>query len=195
MDKQNKIILASGSPRRKELLASLGLSFSIIPSQVDETVPDDWTPAQVVEALSERKASDVAQTQEQGLVIGSDTIVVLDGQVLGKPRDEEEAFAMLTRLQGREHEVYSGLAIIDAATGETRIGHNMTKVKMKLLSPEKVKQYIASGEPMDKAGSYAIQGLGATLIERMEGDYFNVVGLSVSMLADYLEQFGQPVLK
>ena len=192
---ERKIILASSSPRRQELLQNLGLEFQIHPSGTDETVDDGLKPFEMVELLAERKANDVARLYSGGLVIGSDTIVVVDEQVLGKPADQQQAFQMISSLKGRSHHVYSGLAIIDAATGECKRGHVKTRVHMRDISDQEIKDYIMTGEPMDKAGAYAIQGLGSIFITGIEGDYFSVVGLPVQLLADYLEQFGIPILK
>lgn len=189
MNIETEIILASSSPRRRELLLGMGLEFDIIPSDVDETVSPDLAPAQIVEELAFRKARDIATTYPHKIVIGSDTVVVWSDRVLGKPQDEEEAFQMLSRLQGDWHRVYTGLAVIHGQSGIKKVGHTCTRVQMKPLSPEKIKRYISSGEPMDKAGAYAIQGIGATLVQRIEGDYFTVVGLPVSLLADYLASF------
>jgi septum formation protein len=192
------IILASSSPRRQELLRSLHLPMLIYPSDVDETVEANLSPVQIVEQLSVRKASAVREQLlhkdnnewSDGIVLGSDTIVVWNGQVLGKPDDQHHAKEMLSLLQGTVHHVYSGIALIDMRTGETMIGHRCTTVRMKTLTEEQLVRYIASGEPMDKAGAYAIQGLGATLVESIEGCYFNVVGLPVSLLSDMLKDLG-----
>lgn len=188
------IILASSSPRRKELLAGLGLEFTVIPSDVSEEIEETYSPEEIVKELAHRKAEAVARQVDQGLIIGSDTIVVLDGEVLGKPRDKAEAFSMLTRLQGREHEVFSGLSIIDAKTYAYETGFQSTKVLMRGLSDSEIKQYIATDEPMDKAGAYAIQGIGATLVEGINGDYFTVVGLPLALTARYLRNFGVDLL-
>ncbi|GAB7386555.1 Maf family protein [Bacillaceae bacterium] len=188
------LVLASSSPRRKELLAGLGLSFTVRAAEVDESFDPALPPERVVELLAERKAKTVAEQLREGLVIGSDTIVVLADNILGKPVDETDALGMLRRLQGRAHFVYSGVCVIDARTGKRRIGHRKTEVKMKRLNDEQIRRYIATGEPLDKAGAYAIQGIGATLIEGIKGDYFNVVGLPLSLLADLLDQFGISVL-
>jgi septum formation protein len=188
------IILASSSPRRKELLTGLGLEFSVIPSDVSEEMEKSSSPEEMVKELAYRKAEAVARQVDQGLIIGSDTIVVLDGEVLGKPRDKTEAFSMLTRLQGREHEVFSGLSIVDAKTHECETGFQSTKVQMRSLSDREIRLYIATNEPMDKAGSYAIQGIGATLVERINGDYFTVVGLPLALTAKYLRIFGVDIL-
>jgi len=192
---ERKIILASSSPRRQELLQNLGLEFEIHPSGVDETVDDGLKPSQMVELLAERKASDVARLYSKGLVIGSDTIVVVGEQVLGKPADQQQAFQMISSLKGRSHHVYSGLAIIDAATGECKKGHIKTRVHMRDISDQEIHDYIMTQEPMDKAGAYAIQGLGSIFITGIEGDYFSVVGLPVQLLAHYLKEFGVRILK
>ncbi len=190
------VILASSSPRRQQLISSLSLPYRIEVSDVDETTDPGRTPSQIVEELSERKARAIYERYERepaqaedGVIVGSDTIVVLDGNVLGKPRDEEDAFRMLKRLQGREHEVYSGVACIGLADGRTSVAHERTVVRMKPMSDERIRRYIATREPLDKAGSYAIQGIGATIVERIEGDYFNVVGLPMSLLSDMLADF------
>jgi septum formation protein len=192
------VILASSSPRRRELIRSLQLPYEIIVSHADETTPPGMPPAEIVETLSLRKAAAVREkireADKDGVIVGSDTIVVLDGKVLGKPENEEDSFRMLQSLQGRTHQVYSGIACLDAATGRQSTAHRMTLVTMKPLGEEQIWRYIRTGEPKDKAGSYAIQGLGATIVERIEGDYFNVVGLPVSLLADMLREYGIEVL-
>lgn len=189
-NQHRSIILASSSPRRKELLAGLGLEFTVISSDVSEEVENNCSPEEMVKLLAQRKAEAVARQIDQGLVIGADTIVVLEGEVLGKPRDKIDAFSMLTRLQGREHEVYSGISIVDAKTNEYETGFQSTTVRMRSLNDLEVTQYIATDEPMDKAGAYAIQGLGATLVEGINGDYFTVVGLPLALTAKYLRNFG-----
>ncbi|MCI3923615.1 Maf family protein [Paenibacillus sp. TRM 82003] len=192
-----RLILASSSPRRQELIRLLGLPVDVLPSDADETVEDGWTPSEVVERLSLRKAEAVRHRLEgrSGVIVGSDTIVTLDGQVLGKPQDEEDAAAMLRALSGREHQVYSGVALIDAASGRSAVGHAATRVWMKRLDEERIRRYIATGEPRDKAGAYGIQGAGTLLVERIEGDFYNVVGLPVARVADMLEaSFGIRVL-
>jgi len=190
-----KIILASSSPRRKELLEGLGLTFHIHPSHADESVPATTPPAEVVKILALRKALSVASQFDEGLVIGSDTIVVLGEIILGKPKDEDDAFSMLQRLQGNEHRVFSGIAVVDVASGKSVVAYQETNVIMRPLAPEEIRDYIATGEPLDKAGAYAIQGIGATLVEGIVGDYFTVVGLPLGLLAKTLRQFGIDVLK
>ncbi|MBE9917978.1 septum formation inhibitor Maf [Paenibacillus donghaensis] len=193
-----RIVLASTSPRRQELIASLHVPYEIHPSHVDEYTPKEWSPEHIVEELSLRKAqavyAEIADPGEDAVVVGSDTIVVLGDEVLGKPADDEDAFRMLKSLQGKTHQVYTGIACIDAANGQTQVRHRMTLVTMKELSDAQIKAYIKSGEPSDKAGAYGIQGLGAILVERIEGCYFTVVGLPVSLLSDMLPEFGINVL-
>lgn len=197
-ESQRRIILASASPRRKELMASLQLKFEIMPSDADESVPGDWSPERIVTELALRKANAVREqypTQvADAVIVGSDTIVVLDDRIFGKPENEEEAAAMLQSLQGRSHYVYTGIACTDTTTGRTSTGYRHTLVHMKPLTPERIQAYVRSGEPADKAGAYAIQGLGSTLVDRIEGCYFTVVGLPVSLLSDMLEEFDISVL-
>lgn len=189
-----QIILASASPRRQELLKNLGLAFEVQVSDVDETLADIVLPAQMVEKLAERKAAAVAAERTQGLIIGADTIVVLENKPLGKPANHEEAVQMLSSLQGRSHEVYTGLAIIDAATGQSVVTHQVTAVRFKPLTMEQIKRYVETGEPMDKAGGYAVQGLAAIFIDSIRGCYFSVVGLPVAKLADSLRMFGVEII-
>lgn len=173
--------------------------FEVVPSHADESTPESWTPQQIVETLAARKAqavvNTVTQSKEAGLVIGSDTIVVLDGSVLGKPADHADAVRMLTALQGRTHRVYTGVACIHTGTGEVLVRHRQTEVTMKPLSQEQIVAYVNTGEPSDKAGAYGIQGMGATLVESIQGCYFNVVGLPLSLLSDMLSDFGVNVLR
>lgn len=191
---QRPIILASGSPRRRELLAGLGLDFQVISSDVSEEVTGIVSPAEMVELLALRKAEAVSQQVEAGLVIGSDTIVVLNEEILGKPNNEDEAFEMLSKLQGNTHQVFSGVAVIDVEQQIHKVGHQSTEVTMAALTEAEIRQYIATQEPMDKAGSYAIQGIGATLIEGIRGDYFTVVGLPLRLTTQFLKQYGIDIL-
>ncbi len=188
------LILASASPRRKELLANLGLNIKIKVSQVDETMEEDIPPAQQVEKLAERKAAAVASETAEGLVIGADTLVVLAGKPLGKPANRQEAVQMINELQGKSHEVLTGLAVIDAATGQSVVTHQTTAVHFKPMTREQVERYVSTGEPYDKAGAYAVQGKASIFIESIQGCYFNVVGLPVSKLADALRVFGVEIL-
>ncbi|CAN7330857.1 Maf family protein [Paenibacillus sp. LjRoot153] len=193
-----RLILASSSPRRQELIQSFGLPYIIRVSDADETVEQKITPSELVELLSLRKASTVKEMLEvqdqHGIIIGSDTVVVYNEEILGKPVDEQDAFRMLKGLQGNIHQVYSGVACVDAATGQQVVSHSVTHVRMKPMTDEQILRYIATGEPKDKAGSYAIQGIGATIISGIEGDYFTVVGLPLSLLSDLLLTFDIQVL-
>ena len=184
------MILASQSPRRKELLGQMGLrGFKVTSPEVDETVDEHLPPAQVVEELSRRKAMAVARHADgDDLIIAADTVVALEGAVLGKPADQREAFAMLTALSGNRHYVYTGLTVIQGDQVVTQ--HECTTVTFRELEPEEISHYIATGEPMDKAGAYGIQGLGAMLVSCIEGDYFNVVGLPIFRLSRILAGFG-----
>ncbi|MDQ0189617.1 septum formation inhibitor Maf [Alicyclobacillus cycloheptanicus] len=190
---QPALVLASGSPRRSELLRTLGLTFTVVPSQADESISHNQPPGAIVEALAERKArtvvpalQDQADAANRVLVIGADTIVVVDGEILGKPADRDHAAHMLQRLQGRTHDVYTGLCIAALPAGTFQTAHSRTTVTMRPLTPVQIDRYIATGEPMDKAGAYAIQGFGATLVRQIEGDYFTVVGLPLALLSDML---------
>ena len=189
------IILASGSPRRRELLERMGIEeFDIITSDVDETLDDDLPPAEQVERLSRRKADAVAtDVTPDDLVIAADTVVALDGTVLGKPVDEEDAFRMLSALSGVRHHVYTGVTVRMGDRVLTR--HEVTSVDFRALELDEVEQYIATGECMDKAGAYGIQGYGCLLVEGIVGDYYNVMGLPVALLAQMLKQFGVDCLK
>jgi septum formation protein len=188
-----ELVLASGSPRRRELLNQLSLKFRVETSQADERVPEGRSPGEVVEELALRKAMAVAADCEDAIVIGSDTVVVCDGEILGKPRDVTEAVKMLKHLAGRSHEVYTGIALVQVAEGNTvrtLMDHRRTEVWMRPLSDEQIRWYVATGEPMDKAGAYGIQGLGACLVDKIDGCYFNVVGMSLSLLDQMMEKLG-----
>ncbi|QQE73297.1 septum formation inhibitor Maf [Brevibacillus composti] len=190
MKSSTTLILASSSPRRRELLQTIGLPFTVMASDVDESTEPGLRPHEIVEQLAYRKAKAVADQVEEGIVLGSDTIVVLGERILGKPADEQDAFRMLSALQGKEHVVYSGVALIDAKTGRFELAHSSTQVRIRPLTESEIHGYIRTREPMDKAGSYAIQGIGATLVEGIAGDYFTVVGLPLCLTADMLSRFG-----
>jgi len=172
----------------------MNLSFRTHPSDEDENVPPGTPPAEMVRMLALRKASSVAAHYGEGVVIGSDTIVVCDDEIMGKPADEQDACRMLGRLSGRAHQVYTGVAIVVAGGGRSRSAYSQTEVFMKAMDEDRIRRYVLSGEPMDKAGSYGIQGLGAALVEKIDGDFFTVMGLPVALLADMLEEFGIRVL-
>jgi septum formation protein len=186
----SRIVLASGSPRRRELLAQIGIECTVIPSSVaeDRELP---SPEETAEHLAVLKAQAVAGTLEgNGYVIGADTIVVVDGTIFGKPIDKEDARRMLLRLQGREHKVITGLAVILLNSQKMIAGHEVTTVKMRPLTSEEIDGYIGTGEPMDKAGAYAIQGRGAAYIPGICGCYFTVVGLPLARLLSMLYDLG-----
>ena len=189
------IILASQSPRRKELLGQMGFKgFKINVPDVDETIEGNLPPAMIVEELSLRKARAVAEeADEDDLIIAADTVVALDGAVLGKPEDEGSAFSMLSALSGNRHYVYTGVTVMQGEQVVTQ--HEMTTVTFRELEPQEISNYIATGEPMDKAGAYGIQGLGALLVSGIDGDYFNVMGLPVYRLGRILAGFGMDLLE
>lgn len=186
-----EIILASASPRRRELLRNMGLDFSIIVSDADEDTVDVSVPPEIyVQELALLKATATAKRvldRKKALIISADTVVVYDNKVLGKPKDEEEAKAMLKMLSGKIHQVYTGFCVLRMKDAMTVCKSVCTHVRFKNLTDEKIAKYVATKEPMDKAGAYGIQGLGAMLIDAIQGDYFNVVGLPVSELAEVLE--------
>ena len=179
------ILLASSSPRRIELLGQLGLDFTHVAPDVEEE-ESSLDPVERVEGNARRKAMSVSAPDS--VVIGSDTVVELDGQILGKPSDEEEAKVMLASLSGCVHQVYSGLSLVFKGKSVTR--HACTKVWFRTLSDKVIDDYVESGEPLDKAGSYGIQDLGRVLVEKIEGSYSNVVGLPLELLEEMLLEFG-----
>jgi len=180
------IVLASSSPRRKQLLELLGLTFEVVPADIDETWRNGEAPAVHAERLARGKAAVVARPES--LVVGADTIVVIGGEILGKPRDAAEARAMLRRLSGQGHEVFTAVAV--AWRGKTAAGTSRTSVHVRALDDETIAAYVATGEPLDKAGAYGIQGYGAVLVERIEGDYFTVMGLGLGLFVDLLAPLG-----
>lgn len=189
-----KLILASASPRRQELLRQLGLDFEVIPSSIEERISPGTEPDMAAMKLAESKAVDVAHRVEDGLVIGADTVVALDDCILGKPKDEEEAREMLERLSGRWHRVFTGIAVINKATLEKVTTCEESRVKFKDITAAEIENYIRTGEPMDKAGAYGIQGKGALLVEKIEGCYYNIVGLPLFKLSLVLSHFGVKIL-
>ena len=187
------LVLASGSPRRVALLAELGVPFQVIVSDAPETIdPRLDAEAQAVE-IAERKARSVASRIERGIVLGADTIVVLDGALLGKPVDDADAMSMLHRLSGREHRVVTGMAVIDAETSSLRASAVTSVVRFRALTNSEIAQYVATGEPSGKAGAYAIQGLGAGLVSNLGGCFSNVVGLPLCETARLLSAAGVTV--
>ena len=207
------IVLASQSPRRAQLMELIGLPFMVEPADVDETYPAGEAPEAHAGRLAREKAEVVAARRPEALVVGSDTVVVVDGEVLGKPADREQALAMLMRLQGREHRVLTGVAVVapavvggDAADGErswgwdrvaslegdrrSASGVEAVRVWFRAFDEATALEYIATGEPMDKAGAYGIQGYGATIVERVDGDYFAVMGLALGRMIGLFRELG-----
>jgi septum formation protein len=183
-----RVVLASSSPRRRELLALIGIPHEVVPANIDESYLRGETPAGHAERLAREKARVVAATAPDAVTIGADTVVVVDGDVLGKPRDAAHAAEMLRRLSGRSHRVITAVAAIwrgVAASAVEEVG-----VTFRALREREIAAYIATGEPMDKAGAYGIQGYGATIVERVDGDYFAVMGLAVNRLVRLLERLG-----
>lgn len=188
----DSFILASGSPRRRELLAALGFPFTVVVSNEPEPLLEGIAPREQSVQLALRKARSVAATQVAGLVLGADTIVVLEDEILGKPADPADAIAMLQRLRGRDHEVYTGLALVNAKTGEEHAMSVPATVTMRDASDEEIAAYVATGEPLDKAGAYGIQGLGGSLVAGYDGCFNTIVGLPLCGVAALLREAGFP---
>jgi septum formation protein len=180
------LVLASSSPRRKQLLELLGLTFDVVPAEIDETWRNGEAPAVHAERLAREKAAAVARGG--AAVVSADTIVVVGGDILGKPRDAAEARTMLRRLAGRDHDVYTAVAV--AWGGRVASGAERTWVRFRPLDDETIAAYVATGEPLDKAGAYGIQGYGAVLVECIEGDYFTVMGLGLGLLVELFARVG-----
>lgn len=186
-----KVILASASPRRRELLEQIGVPFTVVPSDAKESIIKK-IPSEVVEELSLQKARDVAESVQDGIVLGADTVVCQNGEIMGKPKDREDAARMLRQLQGEEHSVFTGVTILVKKDGEIADSQTFaqeTKVYVYPMTEEEIEDYIDSGEPMDKAGAYGIQGRFAAYVEAIEGDYNNVVGLPVSAVWQVLKEY------
>jgi septum formation protein len=192
ISKNTKIILASSSPRRIELLKGLGLKFEILPANIDETISTSPSPVAIARQLAVQKAFAVQQKINRKeftntLIIAGDTIVILGKKILGKPTTKAEAIKMLTRLSGKTHLVITGLCILKGK--KKVVGHEITKVTFQKLSKRTIRKYVNTGEPMDKAGAYGIQGKAALLVKKIEGDYFNVMGLPLALLSEMLKNF------
>lgn len=179
------LVLASASPRRQELLAAAGFPCTVVPADVDETPGAEETPREHVRRLARAKALAVARERPEATVLGADTVVVLDDEILGKPVDAADARRMLGRLGGRSHRVYTGVALWHR--GELRDAVEVSEVTMAALSSEEIDWYVASGEPLDKAGAYAVQGLASRFVTRIEGSYSNIVGLPVAVVSEWLK--------
>ena len=183
-----RVILASASPRRRELLDLVGIAYDVVPADIDETYRDGEEAAAHAERLAREKGAMIAARNPDAVVIAADTIVVVDGLVLGKPRDESDAARMLSMLGGQTHVVLTAVAA--TYRGQMRSGVESVRVTFRSLDRERIGAYIATAEPMDKAGAYGIQGFGATLVERIDGDYFAVMGLPLARMVDLLQEVG-----
>jgi septum formation protein len=183
-----RVILASASPRRRELLDLVGIAHEVVPADIDETYRDGEEAAAHAERLAREKGERIAAQYPEAIVISADTIVLVDGLVLGKPRDEAEAARMLSMLSGQTHVVLTAVAV--TYRGQMRSGVESVRVTFRVLDRERIGAYIATAEPMDKAGAYGIQGFGATLVERIDGDYFAVMGLALARMVDLLQEIG-----
>lgn len=190
-----KIILASSSPRRRELLKRIGLRFTVAGSGYEEEMHPTRRPRSLARHLSREKARSVALRHRNALVIAADTFIAFEGKILGKPHTRKEAIQMLTSLNGKAHTVITGLTVIDADSGKTVSRSAATTVYFRKLTAGEIASYADTGEPLDKAGGYAIQGLGATLVRKIAGDFYNVVGLPLSLLVECLKEFGVEVLR
>lgn len=185
---QPRVILASQSPRRRELLALVGIAHEVMPADINEDVRAGEEPAAYTERLAREKAVVIASKHPEAIVIAADTTVVLDGEILGKPVDAADARAMIRRLAGRSHTVLTALAVARGTREESAV--ESVGVTFRALSDDEIARYVATGEPMDKAGAYGIQGWGATIVERVDGDYFSVMGLGLRRLVDLLARVG-----
>ena len=183
-----RVILASASPRRRELLALVGIPHVVEPADIDESYRDGEEAAEHAERLAREKAATIVARNSDAIVIAADTIVLIEGLVLGKPRDEDDAERMLAMLAGQTHVVLTAVAV--AQGGRTRSGVESVRVTFRPLTRARIRAYIATREPMDKAGAYGIQGYGATLVERIDGDYFAVMGLALGRMIDLLAELG-----
>ena len=182
-----KVILASASPRRKEILQNTKLNFDIQKSDIEEVILENESPEDMVVRLAYEKAFDVAKRNTDRLVIGADTIVALDNEVLGKPKDQNEAYQMIKRLSNKAHKVITGISLINLKENKIIKDYVVSFVTFKDLSEDSIKDYINTNESLDKAGAYGIQGYGALLVKNIQGDYFNIVGLPISRLSDLLK--------
>jgi septum formation protein len=187
-----RLLLASASPRRRELLAQIGIAFDVKPSAFEERMDLALPPEQLVVQNALGKALDVQKRAPAELILGADTVVVFNRRIYGKPAGAADAGRMLGELQGQWHTVYTGIALVEER--RWRVAERATRVKLRAMAPEQIAAYVASGEPFDKAGSYAIQGLGAALVEQIDGCYSNVVGLSLPLLVNLLAEFDRRVI-
>jgi len=189
-----KLVLASASPRREEILTQLNLKFTIVPSKIDESGFDHSDPVELVKVLAEKKASSVSKLVEDALIIAADTVVVHNDQILGKPAGKLEAKKMLKKLSSDQHQVITGVAVLNSRTGESYLDYNITDVKMTAISESEIENYVETGEPLDKAGAYAIQGFGGLFVEEIKGSYYSVMGLPIHQLAVLMDKFNYGIL-
>lgn len=193
-DKSAPIILASSSPRRIELLHLLGVEFTVVPSDIKEEAASHVPIGELVQRIALAKAKHVAARFDRGLVIGADTVVVCERRIFGKPTDIEDARGILRQLAGKTHQVYSGVAVVQAEDGREKTAHAVTEVTFRPLTEPQIKRYFEMIDPLDKAGAYAIQGVGGIIIEKISGCYYNVVGLPLTVLDNLLACFGMRIL-
>ncbi len=190
-DPKIHLVLASASPRRRDLLSAIGLRFQVVPANIDEEVADSESPLAHVKRLALAKARQVSEKIPDLWVLGADTIVVKDKQILGKPRNKQEAKIMLSMLSNATHTVYTGYALVHARRPDkVKIRYARSRVRIRGLTPEEIAAYVGTGEPMDKAGAYAVQGIGAAIVERVSGSYTNVVGLPLCEVAQDIKELG-----
>ena len=194
MSKPRTIILASASPRRKELLRLAGLKFTTVVSDYEEDLGLNLAPRDLARRLSFEKARAVSHKYRNAIIIAADTFIVFGRKLLGKPHSEREALRMLTMLNGRAHSVITGYTVLDSETGRKFCRSVETKVWFRKMTMEELSAYAGTGEPLDKAGAYAIQGLGSLIVKKIEGDYFNVIGLPLASLSETLKNFGISLL-
>jgi septum formation protein len=187
-----KLVLASASPRRAEILRASGWQFEALAANADESRHDHEAATTYVERVARAKAEVVRSRVPGATVVGADTVVVVDGEILGKPRDEQDARRMLRLLQGRWHQVLTGVAVFNGNMGQPRVAHKVTEVRFAEMKEDEIGWYVDSGEPMENAGAYAIQGFGARFIEGIKGDYSNVVGLPVRLLYELIMSEARP---
>ncbi|HKS04844.1 MAG TPA: nucleoside triphosphate pyrophosphatase [Gemmatimonadaceae bacterium] len=183
-----RVVLASASPRRRELLGLIGIAHEVMPADVDESTRVGELPAAYVERVARDKAQTIAARARDALVIAADTTVVLDGDILGKPADAPDARRMIARLAAKTHDVYTGIAVAHAGRMESAV--ERVAVTFRALTAEEIDAYVATREPLDKAGAYGIQGFGATIVERVDGDYFSVMGLGLRRLVELMQRVG-----
>ncbi|KXS48248.1 MAG: Maf-like protein [Halanaerobium sp. 4-GBenrich] len=189
-----KLVLASASPRREDILKKLDLKFTIVPSKIDEGEFTNNNPIELVKTLALEKAKSVSNLVEDALVIAADTVVVYDQKILGKPEDEEAAKKMLQTLSDKHHQVITGIAVLNSQNKKSYVEYNITDVKMTNMTEKEIDSYVDTGEPMDKAGSYAIQGFGGLFVEEISGSYHSVMGLPIHQLAKLLDKFNYGIL-